>query len=274
MPHPRRALDAAKTSQLQRVQDEDEDSEEISEPSSKMGLIIGAILALVIAGGGAMYLFVFKKSSSTTSKEPVEIAEKEKRDPAVGIPDDPFKKQGRNDFDPPPKDPGKTVKPNLPEVGPKKGPPTPGLNGDDLSKIAWSKVYLSEMVESESRSGPWPVTKNGKLGNLPPPQGPDPANLTFKVKDKPYPKGISMHPPDNSGPAIENYAFAKFRLANVGQRFKAQVAIADTGNPLNDVFFEVMGDGKRIWAQGLRATRQLLDIDVNVAGVEMLELRT
>ncbi len=267
----RRSSGASGSTRLERPQrrrnEDDEDDEEHG--SSKKGLMIGGVIALMMCAGAVMYFFVFKKSGGGASPETApEVAQKQ--DNTSLTPNNsvnPFK------TDPVIQPDKKGPDPILPN--PENPIPKVVAQPSDLAKIPGDKVFLSDMTELESRQGPWPVTKNGQLGNLPPPNGPEPANQAIKVKGMPYAKGISMHPPDNDGPTVKEYACAQYRLSRAAQRVKSQIAIADTGTPLNEVYFEVRGDGKRIWASTpLRTARLVLDVDVELAGVDVMELRT
>jgi hypothetical protein len=121
--------------------------------------------------------------------------------------------------------------------------------------------YLSDLQEFDVKSGPWPVSKNGDLGN--------PEHRTIQVDGVQSPKGLSMHPPDG------HYASVKYRPGKQASVFQAQVALNDSTTfvPAAAVF-EVWGDGKRLWQSNpIKEPKRPQECRVDVAGVDVLELR-
>jgi hypothetical protein len=121
--------------------------------------------------------------------------------------------------------------------------------------------YLSDLPVFDMRSGPWPIVKNGLIGD---------GGKTILVAGTSSPKGIGMHPPD-SGDAI-----VKFRLYGEAARFKAKAALDDTSvNPGSPVVFEVLGNGKPLWkSEEIAKAGQAKECDLDVTGVDVLELHT
>ncbi len=156
---------------------------------------------------------------------------------------------------------------NRPKTNTVAGPPAAPANPERPPPPATKlfekqpRVYLSDMEEFNVKSGPWPVSKNGALG--------DPDQRTIQVKGVASAKGISMHPPDGT------YAAASFRPGKQANLFKAEVALNDSTNfVLDAAVFEVWGDGKRLWqSKPIHEAKQPQQCRVDVSGVDILELR-
>ena len=122
--------------------------------------------------------------------------------------------------------------------------------------------FLSDLPETVDKSGPWPISKNGELGD---------GVHSITVKGQKSPKGLGMHPP-NQGAAIVRY-----RLDKKVAAFKGEVAIDDNskGMVLGSGVFEVYGDGNRLWQSATVNSQQLgpLGFNIDVTGVTELELR-
>jgi hypothetical protein len=140
-------------------------------------------------------------------------------------------------------------KADTPDVDP---PPPPSREGP--------AAYLSDLEQLEVRSGPWPVSKNGQAGG----------GNAIKVAGVASPNGIGMHPPDAPG-----YAAARFRLGKQAAAFETTVALNDTaGTVFSQAVFEVYGDGRLLWeSTPVKGPKQPQDCSVDVAGVDVLELR-
>jgi hypothetical protein len=123
------------------------------------------------------------------------------------------------------------------------------------------RVYLADMTERDVKSGPWPFTKNGTVGD---------GRTPIRVNDVPSPHGLGMHPPNSPG-----HAAVKYRLHGQAAVFEAAVAIDDGGNQIrNPAVFEVFGDGKLLWQSApLASPRQPQECRAEVTGVDVLELR-
>jgi hypothetical protein len=123
------------------------------------------------------------------------------------------------------------------------------------------RFYLSDLEQFNVKSGPWPVSKNGLLG--------DPEQKAIQVNGIRSPKGISMHPPDGS------YAAASYRLGKQASLLKADVALNDSTNLVFDAaVFEVWGDGKRLWqSKPIHETKKSEECRVDMSGIDILELR-
>jgi S1-C subfamily serine protease len=123
------------------------------------------------------------------------------------------------------------------------------------------REYLSDLEEFDVKSGPWPVSKNGDLG--------DPEHKAIQIDGVRSPKGLSMHPPDLG------YSSIKYRIGKQASLLKAKVALNDSTNLVFDTaVFEVWGDGKRLWrSDPIHEPKRPQDCSVEVAGVDILELR-
>jgi hypothetical protein len=123
------------------------------------------------------------------------------------------------------------------------------------------REFLSDLEEFDVKSGPWPVSKNGDLG--------DPEHKAIQVDGVRSPKGLSMHPPD------VGYSSVKYRLDKQASLLKAKVALNDSTNLVFDTaVFEVWGDGKRLWrSDPIHDPKRPQECSVDVASVDILELR-
>jgi serine/threonine protein kinase len=131
-----------------------------------------------------------------------------------------------------------------------------------------NEVYLSDLVGFAIENGPWGVQTKGLLT-----QGDGwTTRQDIKVNGKPSPHGISMHAPDHP-----QYCRVCFHVGKEAHRFKAMVALNDTATRVlsNGVVFQVLGDGRVHWSsERLNQRGKTLDVDVDVSGVDVLELRT
>jgi S1-C subfamily serine protease len=123
------------------------------------------------------------------------------------------------------------------------------------------RVFLCDLDEIDVKSGPWPVTKNGDLG--------DPEGRFIQVDGIRSPKGLSMHPPDR------DYASISYRLDKQASLLKADVALNDSTTQVADAaVFEVWGDGKPLWhSLPVHNPRRTQKVKVDVSKVDVLELR-
>jgi alpha-galactosidase len=117
------------------------------------------------------------------------------------------------------------------------------------------------LEEFNVKSGLWPFTKHGRLG--------DADDTIIQINGYKSPKGLSMHPPE------QDYAAASYRLGKQASLFRAEVALNDSSSPaLSAAVFEVWGDGKRLWKS--KPINQLIYSQrcrVDVSKVDVLELR-
>jgi hypothetical protein len=123
------------------------------------------------------------------------------------------------------------------------------------------REYLSDLIEFDSRIGPWPLSKNGVIG---------PENNAIEVGGVRSLKGLGMVPPDKPG-----LAYAKYRLGKKAAVFKAAVALNDNAKIVRDqAVFEVFGDDKRLWQSApVGKGTKPQECSVDVSGVDVLELR-
>jgi S1-C subfamily serine protease len=127
--------------------------------------------------------------------------------------------------------------------------------------VKGQREFLSDLEEFDVKSGPWPVSKNGNLG--------DPEHKAIQVDGVRSPKGLSMHPPDGG------YAGVKYRPGKQASVFKAKVALNDSTNFVFDsAVFEVWGDGKRLWrSEPIHDPKKPQEAQVDISAVDILELR-
>jgi hypothetical protein len=133
--------------------------------------------------------------------------------------------------------------------------------GDRMKRS--ERIFLSYLQEFAARGGPWGVLKSGALN----PQG-----GASRVKGQPSPHGIRMHAPD--GPRS---CRVRFHPGEQARRLEAEAALNDTAMHVasGGVIFGVLGDGKSLWRSGLLKERgRTLQVDVDISGVDVLELRT
>lgn len=94
-------------------------------------------------------------------------------------------------------------------------------------------------------------------------------DMKITVSGQPSPNALWMHPPANS---------SSHAVFDLGKRYKAlrgSVGIADTAFPraATALVFRIEGDGRKLWtSEPLQETGASLAFDVNVAGVERLEI--
>lgn len=120
------------------------------------------------------------------------------------------------------------------------------------------REYLTNLKMSDTKSGPWPVSLNGEVGG----------GKTIVVKGKEYSKGIGMHPPDQS------HATTTFTIDKKAAILKGGVSLDDGhGHAWGKATFEIYGDGKKLWTSKSINSPNPEDFEVNVAGVEKIELR-
>jgi hypothetical protein len=119
-------------------------------------------------------------------------------------------------------------------------------------------TYLADLRMLDPRKGSWPVTINGETGGGQP----------ITVQEKKYPKGIGMHPPDNS------FSSVTFNLDKKAAVVKGAVSLDGTSqNSDTPLIFEIHGDGKKLWSSQPINTPTPEEFSVSVSGVEKLELR-
>ena len=99
--------------------------------------------------------------------------------------------------------------------------------------------------------------------------------LQAKVRNKPVPHAISMHPPGGKN----TFARAKFSINAEFDVFACAVALNDTAQrPLKagtGAVFQVVGDGKLLWkSRTMDAVGDREECRVSVFGVRVLELQT
>jgi S1-C subfamily serine protease len=123
------------------------------------------------------------------------------------------------------------------------------------------RVFLSDLEEFDVKSGPWPVSKDGALG--------DPENKVIQVNGIRSQKGLSMHPPD------QDFSSVSYRLDKQATTFKSDVALNDSTTLVIDAaVFEVWGDGKRLWhSRPIHEPKRFQRCKVDVSKVDVLELR-
>jgi hypothetical protein len=155
-----------------------------------------------------------------------------------------------------PRDPFGQLKP---KDGGKPTPPIPKPQNDGKS------VFLSDLPESDYKPGPahWTFGKNGKLGKRSNP------NADIVVNGATYPKGLSMHPPEN------DFTRVSYRLEQRYKTFAGAVAISeDEFFAPGPVRFELLGDGKSLWqSPTIRQKRVVENFSIDVGNVKLLELR-
>jgi hypothetical protein len=122
------------------------------------------------------------------------------------------------------------------------------------------REFLSDLQEFDVKAGPWGFAKNGNVGVI---------GHRIKVQGVASPKGLGMFPPER------NYAAVKYRLGRKAARFKAAAAVSDEVEAQHSApVFEVLGDGRSLWRSApVRGPRQPQECNLNVSGVDVLELR-
>jgi hypothetical protein len=150
----------------------------------------------------------------------------------------------------------------------KEGPPVqlPPIDADDPDQ---AKVYLSDLREMNPRVGYGNFGKNGWLG-----YGiGGAADSPITVAGRKFPKAISTAPPHFGASTVQYPLNQQFKT------FRAWIAVNDlddapAAGPESPLTFELLGDGKRLWAsEPVRLTRTVQECRVSVAHVQTLELR-
>jgi hypothetical protein len=140
--------------------------------------------------------------------------------------------------------------------------PRPPFRIDPQLEGPGPKVYLSAMKEFDVQPGPWPLGKNGQMG--------DPEGHAITVKGKASPNGLGLHPPSKP-----DHAHVRYALGRKAAVFRATAAFNDTAEEgLGPVRFLVLGDGKELWRSPILAGKaQTAECVIDVSKVEVLELR-
>jgi NPCBM/NEW2 domain len=138
---------------------------------------------------------------------------------------------------------------------------------DPKLKDATGKVYLSDLQEFATTAGPmgWSFGKNGNLGNSYKP------GAIVQVQGKPYPRGLSMHPP------WRGYKRVCYALGKRAKSCSGAVGINDEGNVSGSppTRFVLLGDGRVLWRSPILQARNVThSFNIDVSQVEILELRT
>jgi hypothetical protein len=137
------------------------------------------------------------------------------------------------------------------------------LPTDKAAPLDKGAKYLADMDAFGVRSGPWPFSHDGTLG--------DPKKTPIVVNGVRSSKGLGMHPPWAPG-----YATARYRLDRQAGVFRATAAVNDTTNWCwSPAIFTVLGDGKELWKSDAISFDKIRsqECQVSVKGVEVLELR-
>lgn len=165
---------------------------------------------------------------------------------------------------PPPAPKPATPPAPAPEPGPTPAPvpaPAPALPAPPAALVpGGGEVYLAGLTAFEVVDGPWPYTADGTLG--------DPFKKPIEVGGKKYPRGLSMHPPN------DGYAVAKFRLGGRAAELRGGAALNDSAAPFTPPEFYVWGDGRLLWKSvPVKEKGEVVPVKVDVTGVDVLELR-
>jgi len=120
--------------------------------------------------------------------------------------------------------------------------------------------FVTDLDETESKPGPWPIGKRGDVG----------VGRPIEVNGIKYPFGIGMHPPD-SGEAVLTY-----RLNGQYKTLTTGVAINDLMDPFGgSITFVVVGDGEVLWkSPAVKSRGTAVFCDVSLKGVKTLQLKT
>jgi hypothetical protein len=230
-------------------------------------LIVGGFLAIgavSIAGLGAVYWFLAAKSpppaTAVARPMPAPVPAPAPINPPAAWPDGPVPVP----INPVPPQPVLRPRPDYEQPDP--GIIAPFPFDPKLEKPA-GKVYLSELQEFAWKPGPpmWKFGKNGDVGNGWNRQ----ARLAVKGID--YPKGLSMHPP-NDGYTRVCYAVGQ-KVRTVG----GAVAINEDEPQVRPqpTRFVILGDGKLVWrSEAICAQQVIQNFAMDISGVRILELRT
>jgi hypothetical protein len=134
--------------------------------------------------------------------------------------------------------------------------------------------YLSDMEEYDVRVAENRWAKKGDLGY----RAGDPQSGRILVKGKESPNGLSMHS------ITDSFSTVKYKLGKAARTFMAAAALNDSageagrppglGKIPTALTFQVVGDGKVLWkSRPVDEAGKVEDCEVDVAGVEVLELR-
>jgi hypothetical protein len=217
-------------------------------PAFLIGLGIGGALAALALVGLILVVVLSNTGSSPAPQNPPVVAgppQAEIRPPA----DPP-----QNKVDPP-KSKAKSPKSKVNPPQQKREPQPLGEPEDEGPVL-----FLADLQEFDVKSGPWPYTKNGQIGD---------GKTAIMVTGVVAPRSLGMHPPPRS------YSAAKFHLDRQGTLFKATVALNDGARVIAaKAVFEVLGDGRSLWKSALVSRPgQPQECLVDVTGVDVLELR-
>jgi Protein kinase domain/NPCBM/NEW2 domain len=236
--------------------EEDEDDDEIDDAAPRRGKAaiyggIGVLAALAIV---LIIYFGFIDKKKEGGGTPTNNEQAKGKDPPNEVDPGPKKVEPGPDKKPPVKPPNKQ-----PVVTPVK----------DFLALAGPNVYLSDVTIHSTRPGGWPVGTQGRFGN--PSYLSVPANHDIRVEGRSATRGIGMHPNDGR----EGYTSIAFKISRRGSKLITSVALDDVVNrAFSPVTFEVFGDGQVLWqSPELTVARKVVPCEVDVGGVEILELR-
>jgi hypothetical protein len=132
-------------------------------------------------------------------------------------------------------------------------------------------TYLSDLPPGASRVGYGQLGVNGDLGHSDARFGND---SRIKVNWKRYTKGICTCPGSN------NPGFVVYRLGGKFKKLSGAVAVGDSAfvpqgsGPKSPLFFSVLTDVAQRWkSPGLQKWKEIVPFEIDVTGVERLELR-
>lgn len=123
------------------------------------------------------------------------------------------------------------------------------------------RVFLADLEPFAVKPGPWPFKRDGTVGDRP--------DHAISVQGVASPKGLGgMHPPEFGFCAV------KYRLGKQAAIFTAKVGITDHPFGVHQPgYFEVIGDGQRLWRSDPVGVGPGMECVVNIEGVDILELR-
>jgi hypothetical protein len=123
------------------------------------------------------------------------------------------------------------------------------------------RIYLADLEPFAIKPGPWPFKRDGTVGDRP--------DHKISVQGVASPKGLGgMHPPEFGFVAV------KYRLGKQAAVFKAKVGITDHAFGVHQPgYFEVIGDGQRLWRSDPVGVGPGIECVVDIEGVDILELR-
>jgi hypothetical protein len=275
--------------------DDDEDYDDDDEPKKKsnhLPLLIGggfvALLTIVVV----IIVVASGKSSSTSKNDQASNLSNASNNDAGNTNTAPQKEPVfKKPFDLVPEKkpvlPKKDQAKKQPPVVEKEDPPVvvagpPALVGEyaplrpvrdtsnDFIMAKGPRVYLSDLTVATTRSGLWPVSLNGEFNRLR-----DNKRQSIMVEGGLCPKSIGMCPNNGGANGSEGFTAVAFNLARKGGKFHSGIAIDDNAKrSQNDVIFEVIGDGRRLFrSPGLRESGDTIPVVLDVIGIELLELR-